>query len=465
MTGGPVYRAAASLGVDLVIIDEEKHWLCPDTDENKKYREAFLSTDMTEDAGVVDRIMASLRSYPLPIHGIFTLSDNFFVAVARVATELGLPTCPVSALEISVDKYKSRLLQNSPGHTARVNSADEMLALMEQTQPTAVDAFSPSFPMIVKPTKGWSSECVSKVNSAADLVVAVQKATDRHGGSAIVEPFFDGPEIDVNFVLVDGEIIFSEVADEQPSDADARNATVDDTFSAEGLTLPSALPAAEQDTARSTLHKILVDAGFRTGVFHVEARMLDSRCEYARLDSGIVDLVSRPAGGMPRREPSCRLIEINARPPAYRVSLSTRHTYGVDLFAAHILASIGDRERFALVTVPFDFGPAVSGRTQSSQCWSRLIYLPAPAEGIVKSEAPCEDLMRRRPDLVKHLVFSNDYCKRGDRVTLFSNGARTCVGHVLVRSGSSRREAIEIGYQLRRQFAFEVEDEARPDDA
>ncbi|KAM4058975.1 ATP-grasp domain-containing protein [Hirsutella rhossiliensis] len=318
--------------------------------------------------------------------------------------------------------------------------------------------------MIVKPSKGWSSECVSKVNSVDDLVVAVQKATGRHGGSAVVEPFFDGPEIDVNFVLLDGQVLFCEIADEQPSEADACDATVNDTFSAEGLTLPSALPHGEQELAKSTLHKILVDLGFRTGVFHVEGRMVNSRYEYRKLDAGLTDLVPKPAHRMPKQEPSCRLLEINARPPAYRVTLSTRHTYGVDFFAAHILASIGERERLALAAVPFDFGPAASSRAQNSQCWSRLIYISAPTEGIAKSEAPCEELKKRRPDLAKHVVLSNDYHKKGDKVALFTSGARTCVGHVLVGSGTSRREAIEIGEQIRRDFVFEVEDSARPKD-
>lgn len=308
-------------------------------------------------------------------------------------------------------------------------------------------ALTPSFPVIFKPTKGWSSECVSKVGSAADLAAAVQKATGRHGGAAVVEPFFAGPEIDVNFVLVDGEVLFSEVADEQPSDADAPGATVDDTFSAEGLILPSALPAEEQKTARATLHRILVDAGFRTGVFHVEARVVDLRCEYGAVGAGLVDLVARPgADGAGAREPSCRLVEINARPPAYRVTLSTRHTYGVDLFAAHMLALAA--------------AAAAAGRPASSQCWSRLLYLSAPASGVVRSEAPCEELKRRRPDLARHVVLSADYCTRGARVAMFAHGARSCVGHVLVCSGASRREALEVGEQVRRQLVLEVEDGA-----
>ncbi len=460
--GGPVYRAARALGLDLVIIDDEGHWLQPDTDENKMHREAFLATDMTEDSGVVDRILASIARYPLPIHGIFTLSDNFFVATARVASSLHLPTSPVSAFETSVDKYRSRLLQDAPGQTARVSSVAELHALLSptsnSTQPPA--AFTPAFPVIVKPTKGWSSECVSKVSDPADLALAVQKATARHGSAAVIEPFFDGPEIDANFVLLDGQVLFFEIADEPPCQADARGASVHDTFSPEALTLPSALPAGEQEVVREMLRGVLVKAGFRTGVFHVEARVVGSQMEYQRDgESGVVDLVRREAGTvLPEEKAVCKLIEINARPPGYRVSVPSRHTYGVDFFAAHMLAAVGDADRLRMAARPFDH--AVEGRTAGAQYWSRLVYIPAPKDGVVRWSSglsPCEELKRRRPDLREKIVVAVDYCVPGERVGTYTDGARTYVAHLLVCSRVSRKEAIELGDKVLEAFQIEVE--------
>jgi biotin carboxylase len=456
-TGGPVYAAAEALGLDLVVVDEEGHWLQADTDENKNHREAFLATDMTEDSRVVDRIIRSLQGYALPIHGIFTLSDNFFVAVSQVAAALDLPTCPQLAFETSVDKYLSRLLQDYPGQTARVNNVDELEALMSGEHAP----FSPCFPVIVKPTKGWSSECVSKVNSHRDLETAVQKATGRHGGAAIIEPFVDGPEIDVNFVLLDGDILFCEIADEAPSEADSLDATVDDTFSSVALTLPSALPAEEQQMAKSTLHKILVNLGFRTGVFHVEARVVNSSCEYRHLGQGVVDLVPKSALVMRTQKASCHLLEINARPPAYRVTLASRHVYGVDYFAAHILAAAGDCERLKLVSQPFDC-ENISSRNQGSQCWAQLLYIPAPTAGIVKSDQPCEELKRRRPDLASHIVLATDYCRSGDKIPLLTDGARMFVAHLLVSNRSSRQDVIGIGEDVRRSFRIDI-DEGKKD--
>ncbi|KAL2192126.1 hypothetical protein L209DRAFT_740035 [Thermothelomyces heterothallicus CBS 203.75] len=467
--GGHVYRAARALGIDLVIVDDEGHWLQPDTDDNRQHREAFLAVDMTEDAGVVDRIADAIASYPLPIHGVFTLSDNFFVATARVAALLNLPANPVSAFETSVDKHRSRQLQDAPGHTARVSSVDDLDALLSSA------TFTPLYPLIVKPTKGWSSECVSKVSSPADLAPAVAKATARHGSAAVIEPFFDGPEIDVNFVMLDGEVLFCEVADEPPCQADRRDASVLDTFSPEALTMPSALPAREQALARDTMRDVLVRAGFRTGVFHVEARMVSSAVAYGDAGEGVVDLVPKTRkdgdeeeqkkqkrgqedGGEKPEKAACKLVEINARPPGYRVSVPSRHTYGVDFFAAHMLAAVGDHDRLRLAARPFDH--AREGRTRGAQYWSRLVYVPAPRAGVVRwpsGLSPCEELKKRRPDLRDRIVVAVDYCVPGERVGLYTDGARTYVAHLLVCSRTSRREAIQIGEEVLREFHIEVE--------
>ena len=456
--GGPVYRTAAALGIDLVIVDEEDHWLQANTAENRQHRESFLAIDMTEDSSLAKRIAKVIKAYPLPIHGLFTLSDNYFVDVARAALLLCAPTPPISAFCASVDKYRSRLLQDTPGQTARVSSVAELEALMTAARADGSPAFSPKFPLIVKPTKGWSSECVSKVNGPAELAIAVDKAIKRHGTAAVIEPFFDGPEIDVNFVLLNGEILFSEIADEPPCQADASDATVDATFSPEALTMPSALPDDEQELAKRTMRDILVDMGFHTGVFHVEARMTNSACEYRDLGNGVVDLVRKSTA--PTERPVCRLVEINARPPGYRVTVPSKHTYGVDYFAAHMLAALGDGERLRMVTQPFQ--PLLRPGNQSSQYFSRLVYIPAPAEGTVRWDAesglsPCEELKRRRPDLAKHIVLAVDYCQPGDRISLYTDGARTYVAHLLVSSGWSRRQAIEVGNEVQKSYRIQVD--------
>ena len=447
--GDPVYRAASALGVKLVIVDEESHWLRPDTMENRRRREAFLVTDMNEDHGIVSRIVHSIKQYPLYVDGIFTLSDNFLIAVAAAATQLGLPTCPVSAFETSVDKYLSRLLEADDGQTARVNNIAELKTLMT-TQKTTERTFAPRYPMIVKPTKGWSSECVAKVSNEEEMFIAVESACGRHGGSAVIESYIDGPEIDVNFILCHGEIVFVEIVDELPSRGDAKDAAIHDNFSETGLMFPSMLPDEEQRNAITTLRDMLVKLGFVTGSFHVEARIENSSMEYRNV-GGVTDLA--PASYKPTASPRCRLIEINARPAGFRVTLATKNTYGVDFFAAQILAAVGDLDRLKALSQPFQTTVATNG----AQYWSRVVYIAVPRSGIVKQEDACADLLQRCPDLVPYISIAHCYFTKGDWVTSVADGATSFFAHFLVFFRQSRQHAMEIAGRVQAEFRIELE--------
>lgn len=252
---------------------------------------------------------------------------------------------------------------------------------------------------------------------------------------------------------------------------------------------PSALPADEQATAISTLRDILVNLGFRTGVFHVEARMVNSTYEYRAVD-GIIDLVPKPPSALsapsyPLEAPTCKLIEINARPPGYRVSVPSQHTYGVDFFAARMLAAVGDLDRLRLVARPFDRSPSPlpsppphldfhshshshptpdtdqshTPTPNSAQYHARLVYVPAPRAGVIKWPTglpPCEELKRRRPDLAQRIVLAVDYCVPGERVEVQTDGARTYVAHLLVVNRESRAEAVRVGDEVLKELSGSV---------
>ncbi|PFH63096.1 hypothetical protein XA68_18233 [Ophiocordyceps unilateralis] len=455
IAGSAIYDAAHILGIDLVVIDAEGHWLQPDTEENRKHREGFIAMDMTEDHGIVNRLIQSVKDYGLPIHGIFTHSDQFFLPVARVARELNFHASPSSALEITADKHKSRLMQDAPGQTARVSSLDELQALMKKT---SEQAFKPTYPLIVKPTKGWASQCVSKVTSPEDLPEAVRKAIGRHGSAAVIEPFFDGPEVDVNIVLLEGEILFWEITDERPCEADAEGASVDATFTSETMSIPSALPPDELEMAKTEIRNILAKIGFSTGVFHAEARIVNSRLEYRKLDHGFIDLGPKSNGGLPVKDAECRLLEVNTRPPGFSVSRPTRLVYGIDYFAIDMLAVLGEHLRLRLAATPFDFSsdPPV-GAPVSSQCWAQLLCISAPAEGIVQSDSPCEQLKRQRPDLAEHIKLVNEYCRKGDYVKLLNDGVRVRIADIVVVSHVSRRDVVKLGEQVRQSYFIDIQ--------
>ncbi|KAF4585988.1 glutathione synthetase ATP-binding domain-like protein [Ophiocordyceps camponoti-floridani] len=454
IAGSAIYHAARVLGVDLVIIDKPGHWLQPETMENSKHRKAFLETDMSEDKHLKDRILKSIQEYGHPIHGIFTHSDEFFLVVAHVANVLGLPSNPISALTITADKHKSRLMQDTPGQTCRVRSLQQLDHLLE------TKSFVPKYPLIVKPTKGWASQCVSKVTSPDDLFTAVEKAMGRHCTAAVIEPFFDGPEVDVNFVLLNGEVLFSEVTDERPCEADAKGASVDATFTSETLSMPSALPVNEVDLTKKEIRNILEKMGFQTGVFHAEARIVNSRLEYRKLgeDDNVIDLAPKHDNNLPIADAECRLLEVNTRPPGFSVSRPTRLVYGIDYFAVDILAVLGEHDRLRLAATPFDFSSApLVGAPNTAQCWTQLLCISVPAEGIVRGKSPFAKMKRYRYDLAKHVHHVNEYFQKGDRVKLLNEGVRVRFADLAVVSTVSRRDAVELGEQVRRNYRIKIE--------
>jgi hypothetical protein len=88
------------------------------------------------------------------------------------------------------------------------------------------------------------------------------------------------------------------------------------------------------------------------------------------------------------------------------------------------------------------------------------VYVPAPKEGVVRWSSglsPCEELKRRRPDLGGKIVVAVDYCVPGERVGLYTDGARTYVAHLMVCSRVSRRDAIALGDEVLREFALDIE--------
>jgi hypothetical protein len=161
----------------------------------------------------------------------------------------------------------------------------------------------------------------------------------------------------VNFVLWNGEILFCEVSDDFPSNADSPGATSSHTFQETAFIHPSRLPPSEQDLLHQALLDRILHIGFRSGVFHIKARVRYSAMKYVE-ENSILDLqynVTRDKQQRPK--PSIFLIKVNPRPPGYYGLMSLAWTYGVDYFALHVLHALGDEARIRALSEPFMCGP------------------------------------------------------------------------------------------------------------
>ena len=433
-----VFKAAKDLGIALLVLDHEGHWL--QGPEHSLLREDFLAIDRTIDDGLPARIIEALRSLGKPIDAITTFSDHYLVTVAKVAEQLGLPSSPAAAFETSRDKYQSRVLAADRSQVLRAETVPELRK--------AIKSHSAAFqyPLVVKPTGGYGSEGVAKVNNIDDLLRAATKIdTSRHGSGILIEPYVDGPEIDANFVLLDGQILFFEMSDDFPSNADRQDANVSDHFLELSVALPTKLSADEVSMARDSLHQYLIKMGFRSGVFHVEARIQNSRMRYQSID-GTLDLHDQVEMKL-MGKPSVFLLEVNARCPNMMCTYATAKTYGVNYYTMHLLLAVKDSERLRALSQPYSKGPQYN---------CEIAMVPVTKGGRFASEDPCQELEERCPELMANVSKSGCLFKRGDIVPDPSSGVLTWIAFFLVFSRISRKDVLEKAEHIRSQFRYVI---------
>ncbi|KAB8211711.1 hypothetical protein BDV34DRAFT_234858 [Aspergillus parasiticus] len=435
--GVGLYHAARVLGIDIVVLDNAGHWL--EGPDYAHWREAFIPTRLTNppEEDVADRIVESVKVYGKPVDGIVTFADSFWPYIAQAAPQVGLQTASQEALRIATNKYLTSVYA---GHQAyRASSVDEALDIVKST--------GIPYPLIVKPCDGWSSEGVSRVDNFDALTTAVNSIdTSRHGTEFVIEKYCDGPEVDVNFVLLDGEVLFFEVCDDLPKSADINGPSVGSLHNFHELNsvYPSALPSLEIDLLRSSFLDTLLKLGLKDGVMHLEGRIEYSSVEYKK-QNDIIDLSPRDAK-FTTQQPTPWLIEINPRPLGMTGSQIIESTYGIDYWGLALLIAVGDKARVRSLSQPFKYGP---------QYTCIMVFIPADYpvsyQGIFNSEDICTDLMARRPDLAKQISRCACLVKRGQKVAHPSSGRHTFLAYFNVFSRAGRKEALDLARQVREE--------------
>lgn len=440
------YEAARALGVTLVIMDNEGHWL---QDEVWSHlREAFVPVNIEVDEGLSQRIVDAVRAYPHRIDGIVTISDFRLPAIAKACEVLHLPTSPYEAYVVAKDKAKTRMLEPDAHESFTVSSVEELNASLASHH-----AKSLQFPLIVKPCYGYNSDCVSKVWNEKELTEAVRRASARHANAAdantsvVVEPYIDGPEVDINLVLLDGEVISCEISDDFPCDGDAEDATFDSGFQETKVVMPSALPEDERDALREGMRTSIMRQGFRSGVFHCEARVRHSRVQYSSKD-GIIDLhlKSEP----PAQKGSIYLHEINARPPGYLETAAVSMTYGLDYFAIRLLLALGPEEkpRLRALAQPFLNG---------AQFHLSITILPQTQAGVMKTEDAAESFLDSHPTVRQQVIDFDTQMKRGSVLEGPTAPSLWWVAYFSLFSRESRQKCLELVDFVHKNFSYEVE--------
>lgn len=425
---GP-FEAAKALDMSVIVLDAAGHFM-----EGGKYaqlRDDFIAVDMTINDGLPARLADAVRTRG--IDGILTFSDEYVIVTAQAADILGLATEPTEAVLGAHYKDKTReLLANANFGTIKLdNSAQatdkEVLDRIRQLE----------YPLIVKPCRGAASRGVKKVQDEQALLESINNM-ERAGLAKygiLIEPYIDGPEVDANFVLWDEKVLFVELTDDFPCAADAAEATAADDFRETIMLCPTALSESEQESIKTSLGESLVKMGFRSGVYHVEARVQHSSKDYTVTD-GVFDLVNR-ATQASTAQPRVFLIEVNVRPPGLDCAYSTLYTCGVDLCALHLLRAVQDGQRFKVLSKPF---------ACHAQYWCGNCQIPVDRQEIVVPEDFCQKLLLRAPE-VAPFVSRTEMFKHPGTVVSPVHGVEF-LAYFLVYSRESRRHVLQMYQRL-----------------
>ncbi|RDL35329.1 Uncharacterized protein BP5553_07260 [Venustampulla echinocandica] len=442
-TGYGFYLVAIELGINLVVLDNAGHWL--EGPDYAHWREAFIPTRLTNppEEDLANRIVESVKAYGKPVDGIITFADSFWVYVARAAQQLGLQTSSQDAFRIATNKYLTSVFVGNEAYCA--SSLDEALDIAKKPEL--------SYPLIVKPCDGWSSEGVSRVDSLDALTMAINAIdTSRHGSEFVIEKYCAGPEIDGNFVLLDGKVLFFEVCDDFPKSADINGPSVGSLtiFHELDSVYLSALPSQEINLLRNSFLDTLLKLGLKDGIMHLEGRVEYSSVEYKPTQSGGLDLCPCDDTNKPtKQQPTAWLIEINPRPLGMTGSQIVESTYGIDYWGLALLIAVDDKPRVHALSQPFKHG---------AQHTCIMVFIstdyPSSCQGIFDSEDICADLMARRPDLAKHISRCTCLVKRGQKVPHPSSGFNTFLAYFNVFSRAGRDEALNLARQVRKEVRY-----------
>ncbi|KAI9663919.1 MAG: hypothetical protein M1821_007410 [Bathelium mastoideum] len=423
-----IFAAAAALGIDLVILDRPKDWLRTAS----SYIAELVTMDMTPDAHLPNRIAEAIRSCQYPIDGITTFTDNFLCATAQVAGMLSFPTSSVEAYEVAVDKKKTRKLAPLPiaGNADIQRKAD---GSMRDTS------------LIVKPAHGGGSWAVFLTKSHQE-VIAAEDFIRKLGTDPTVEQYIEGPEVDVNIVLQDDAVLFAEVCDNSPTTAEGfPSQSGVNSWIETGTRCPSGLPSEELALLRNTTTSCLLKAGFRTGVFHCEARVVHSAAAYYLTESR--DMRLRLAEHHDSEPPMVAIIELNARAPGKEEAERVNYGSGVDFAALQLLAACGDYCRFSALATPF---------SRIAEWWGGG-YVVAEKGGTFVPDVMFEELTNLSPGLMKGVVRWTVFFRHGDYIEdSITTGKSLWVAWYLVRSDVSRSHLEDVLMHVRNSLKFDI---------
>jgi len=337
------------------------------------------------------------------VNGVISPGADWTVGVAaRIAERVGLPH-PIDAATATLVTSKAR--QRERLEEAGVPQPRVYRAAVE-----------PELPCVVKPADQQGQRGVSIVRSAEELGAAIATATAvSRGGGYVVEEHVDGPEVTVNAVCVDGELVPLAVTDRITAEPPAF-----------GVALAHVWPSERDASAAVEAARAAAAAlGVRSGPTYTQIRL-------GADGPRVIELAARLGGGH-----DAELVEAATGVPLNAIALECALGRSVSV-SALVRGQTLDTA-----------GGATVGAGSNGAC---VVFLVAP-EGTLRSIDGVEDAAA-----VDGVRWVRVYRRPGWRFGPLLRGADRAGAILAV--GASREEALERARRAAQAVRFEVDADA-----
>eukprot|EP00405_Crypthecodinium_cohnii_P009787 CAMPEP_0206440292 /NCGR_PEP_ID=MMETSP0324_2-20121206/12680_1 /ASSEMBLY_ACC=CAM_ASM_000836 /TAXON_ID=2866 /ORGANISM="Crypthecodinium cohnii, Strain Seligo" /LENGTH=588 /DNA_ID=CAMNT_0053907997 /DNA_START=83 /DNA_END=1850 /DNA_ORIENTATION=- len=424
-----IYERAAALGVKSVILDHPDSWSKNLVDEGIIAK--FLPVDMSQSSEEVFkeavRAISELGQDGITgkADGVVTFVELSVPLTSRLAEVLGLPGMSPAAVDAARDKHRTRAALKKAGLPTPSNY------LIKQGSELKAAADAVGFPAVLKPVSGAASLGVKKVLNFQELESSYLEVAEELGGlvissgalikaatgtkgvnassvvdlTVLLEQYLDGPEVDVDIVMSDGDWRYAAVSDNGP--------TSEPYFQEFWGLCPSLLSKQQQTELKDLAINSVKVLGFATGIFHVELKYTSNT--------------------------GPQLIEVNARLGGGPVRECNRLVWGVDLVEEGIFCALGIPARPCSPPAPY----TCIGYT----------FVNAQKSGKLTSQATAKfEAWRKLP----YVLSSVPLARTGDTVVGVKDGLSTWLCELVV-TGKTSEEALKYFLELENDAAADIE--------
>lgn len=263
-------EAADALGVDLIVASEEP----APFDIGDRY----IQIDCA-DAETAAEAIARLGD-EIAIDGVVAADDQGVMVAAHASALLGLSGNDPGAAQATRDKLLMRnLLSGSEVGQPRFASVGP------DTDPaTVIDQVG--LPLVLKPLDRSASQGVIRVDHERDFASTAARIRGIVGTDAplLAESFVDGPEIAIEGIIRDGDLVVLAVFDKPDT-------TSGPYFPETIFVTPSRLPADALAEAERTASRAVLGLGLSSGPVHIELKMAAERVV-------VIEVAARSIGGL-----------------------------------------------------------------------------------------------------------------------------------------------------------------------